>query len=100
MWLRLCARTMLLTLVTVQLSAPDGLLQTPGASGLSVAATLWTDREWAQARRFSPLRPPPADPTNALADNLQAAHLGQRDQQAGYYWHEGYPHITQIVHIG
>jgi cytochrome c peroxidase len=69
---------MLLTLVTVQLSAPDGLLQTPGASGLSVAATLWTDREWAQARRFSPLRPPPADPTNALADNLQAAHLGHR----------------------
>jgi len=39
---------------------------------------LWTDREWVQARRFSPLRPPPADPTNALADNLQAAHLGHR----------------------
>ena len=32
-----------------------GLSQTPGASGPSVAAMLWADREWAQARRFSPL---------------------------------------------
>src|SRR5215831_16395459 len=78
MWLRLVARTLLLTLVMVQLSAPDGLPQTPGASGPSTATTLWTDREWAQARRFSPLPPLPADPTNALADNLQAAHLGHR----------------------
>ena len=78
MWLRRVAKTMLLTLVAVQLSAPYGLPQTPAASGPSAAATLWTDREWAQARRLSPLPPLPADPTNALADNLQAAQLGHR----------------------
>src|SRR5262245_51163849 len=78
MWLRLVARTLLLTLVMVQLATLDGLPQTPGASGPSATASLWTDREWAQARWFSSLLPLPADPTNTLADNLQAAHLGHR----------------------
>jgi cytochrome c peroxidase len=78
MWLRMLARTIVFALVTVQLATPDEMTQTPGDSGPSAAATLWTDREWAQARRFSPLPPPPADPTNALADNLQAARLGHR----------------------
>lgn len=41
-------------------------------------AAEWTAAEWAKARRFSPLLPPPPSPTNALADNLQAAHLGHR----------------------
>ena len=48
------------------------------ASGQSAAATLWTDREWTRARRFSPIPPAPADLTNALADNLQAARLGHQ----------------------
>lgn len=38
----------------------------------------WTPEEWAKAQRLSPLRPPPPDPTNALADNLHAARLGHR----------------------
>jgi hypothetical protein len=55
MWLRLCARTILLTLVTVQLSSPDGMPQVPGISEPSAATTLWTAEEWSKARRFSPL---------------------------------------------
>ena len=42
------------------------------------APTLWTAAEWAKARRFSPLTPPPPDPTNGLADSPQAARLGHR----------------------
>jgi cytochrome c peroxidase len=38
----------------------------------------WTAAEWAKARRFSPLPPPPPDATNALADNEQAAELGHQ----------------------
>lgn len=41
-------------------------------------SSIWNEAEWKQARRLSPLPPPPPDPTNALADNLQAARLGHR----------------------
>lgn len=55
-----------------------------GASGWErltaepVAQGVWTAAEWAQARRFSPLPPVPADATNALADSPEAARLGHR----------------------
>jgi cytochrome c peroxidase len=42
------------------------------------AETLWTAQEWETARRLSPLPAPPPDPTNRLAEDLQAARLGQR----------------------
>jgi cytochrome c peroxidase len=78
--MRLCrfARVSLIVLAMSQFPLTDGMPQTSGASGPSATATLWTDREWTKARRFSPLQPPPADPTNALADNLQAARLGHQ----------------------
>jgi cytochrome c peroxidase len=52
----------------------------PQAPGIAepLATTLWTAEEWSKARRFSPLRPLPADPTNALADNPRAARLGHQ----------------------
>ena len=72
------ARVSLIVLAMSQFPLTDGMPQTSGASGQSAAAMLWTDREWTKARRFSPLLPPPADPTNALADHLQAARLGHQ----------------------
>jgi len=62
----------------VQLFPPAGMPQVPGVAGPSAATTLWTADEWSKARRFSPLRPLPADPTNALADNPRAARLGHQ----------------------
>jgi len=44
----------------------------------TAATGAWTAAEWTKARRLSPLPPPPPSPTNALADNLQAARLGHR----------------------
>jgi cytochrome c peroxidase len=55
-----------------------GTTQTDATAEKPAVTTLWTAEEWARARRFSPLPAPPPDPTNALADNLQAARLGQR----------------------
>jgi cytochrome c peroxidase len=78
MWLRTVARTILTVLVMVQLFPPAGMPQVPGVAGPSAATTLWTAEEWSKARRFSPLRPLPADPTNALADNPRAARLGHQ----------------------
>jgi cytochrome c peroxidase len=37
---------------------------------------IWTEAEWQKARTLSPLPPLPANPTNALADRLDAAKLG------------------------
>lgn len=52
---------------------PDSL-----AAERSPQASIWTAEEWAKARRFSPLPPPPPEPTNALAEHPQAAQLGHR----------------------
>ena len=38
----------------------------------------WTDQEWARVKTLSPLGPPPADSSNAYADNVDAARLGQK----------------------
>ncbi len=38
----------------------------------------WTDQEWARVKTLSPLGPPPADPSNAVADSPDAARLGQK----------------------
>jgi cytochrome c peroxidase len=39
---------------------------------------IWTMEEWGKARSFSPLPPPPLDPSNRLSGNDEAARLGQR----------------------
>jgi hypothetical protein len=78
LWRRTCTRAVLIALVTVQFPLLDGTPQAPRSSGLSAVATLWTAEGWAKARRFSPLRAPPADPTNALAYNQRAARLGHQ----------------------
>jgi len=44
----------------------------------SAGENLWTEEEWEKARLFSPLRPPPPDPTNALSANEGAARLGHQ----------------------
>ena len=76
MGLRLVAGGYLVLLVVMvqvsDASRPDRLVAEPLTQGL------WTAEAWAKARRFSPLPPVPADPTNALADNLAAARLGHR----------------------
>lgn len=72
--LAVCARlTLLVILMSLSHVLQPGLLTAaPATSGV------WTTAEWAKARRFSPLPSVPADATNALADNLEAAHLGHR----------------------
>lgn len=55
------------------------LLSRSMASQAQAPATeskVWSAAEWAAARRLSPLRPLPLDPTNALADHPEAARLG------------------------
>jgi cytochrome c peroxidase len=47
-------------------------------SGKIVPESLWTAAEWATSRTFSPLPPPPVDPTNAWSQNEPAARLGHR----------------------
>jgi cytochrome c peroxidase len=39
---------------------------------------VWTAEEWEKARLFSPLPPPPPDPSNRLSESEEAARLGQR----------------------
>ena len=43
-----------------------------------VPESIWTEEEWKKARTFSPLPPPPANPTNALSENEKAARFGHR----------------------
>jgi len=70
-------RSLLGTLGLLALCCLEGTTQTPTSSAAPLN-TVWSADEWARARTFSPLRPLPADPTNALADNGQAARLGHR----------------------
>ena len=71
------------------LSIPSGISQlaTIAILGCALAAPVaaeprpageWTREEWATARKLSPLRPPPPNPTNALVQSLPAARLGHR----------------------
>lgn len=78
MRLRLGISLLLLGLLCAQRPTLEGVRQAPMAAASSPAAPLWTPEEWQKAHRFSPLLPPPPDPSNALADNLQAARLGHQ----------------------
>jgi cytochrome c peroxidase len=42
------------------------------------SAEIWTAAEWKKAKSFSPLPPPPLDPSNRLSGSDRAARLGQR----------------------
>jgi cytochrome c peroxidase len=48
------------------------------AYGQGLSSEIWTAEEWEKARSFSPLLPPPPDPSNRLSANDEAARLGQR----------------------
>lgn len=65
----------LLVLLASIALAPAGASQDGGDTR---PMALWSAAEWAAARRLSPLRPMPFDPTNALADDPAAARLGHQ----------------------
>jgi cytochrome c peroxidase len=73
---QLLSATVFLLLLAVLLILGSGDEGRSVLAGSADTEPLWTPEEWARARRFSPLPPPPADPTNALADDLRAARLG------------------------
>lgn len=68
---------MLLSLTTPDANA-QGVRNVDESKQSVSTSMLWTAEEWAKARRFSPLPPLPASPTNALAENQQAARLGHQ----------------------
>jgi cytochrome c peroxidase len=48
------------------------------AHGKAFSSEIWTPEDWEKARSFSPMPPPPLDPTNRLTGSDDAARLGQR----------------------
>jgi cytochrome c peroxidase len=63
------------------LAARGGLRESPapaGRAGAAVEVVEFDERERAILARLSPLGAPPADPTNAVADDLASARLGRR----------------------
>jgi cytochrome c peroxidase len=75
---RINAGVLILLAFIVQYTATKGVPKRQTLAQTAATSTLWTAEEWAKARRFSPLPPLPADPTNALAESPQAARLGHR----------------------
>jgi cytochrome c peroxidase len=75
---RITVGVLMLLALTAPHAVAQGLTKSAKAMQTGVTSTLWTATEWAKARRLSPLPPLPLDPTNALADHVQAAHLGHR----------------------
>jgi cytochrome c peroxidase len=75
---RIMVGVLMLLALTASHAAAQGLAKSDEPTQTGATATVWSAEEWAKARRFSPLPPVPPDPTNALADNVQAAHLGHR----------------------
>ncbi|MFQ5655118.1 MAG: cytochrome-c peroxidase [Planctomycetota bacterium] len=56
------------------LASPISAQETTGGDG---AALHFSDKELRRISRHSPLPPPPADPTNRVADDPRAVHLGR-----------------------
>ena len=79
MWACFLVRAILVVCaITVALRMTPVAKGVEGRGAAPLGASEWAAAEWVKARRFSPLPPPPLDPSNALTDNVQAARLGHR----------------------